>query len=385
MSQNSSEISRRDMAGAAAFAASRSWPGPNECSAPTIGSASPSAASAGAAWTTSRIMPSFPTSRSPPSAISTRTSRPSASPSMEKMGIARPKTYVDIRKLLDDKEHRRHLHRHAESLARADGHLGLPGGQGRLRREAVLAQSLGRPATGEGGAASTTASCSTARRSARPPRFGKASRRSTTATWARSTWRAASASNGATRSAAPLRKPVPAGVDYDLWTGPAPVQSVHEQSFSLQLALELYLRQRRHGQPGRPPVGHGALGAGARSSRTRCRPSAATSCSTTTRTRPTIWCCAFEFDPPDGKRRMIIVRGAALDDESPKPASARRTWAAATSNPIGNIFFGSKGYMSTGDEGRGYLQSLARQGAAAAAQRDTRATKWTTSRISSIA
>ena len=55
-----------------------------------------------------------------------------------------PATYTDVRRLLEDPIHRCHLDRHAESLARADGDLGLPGGQGRLRREALLPQPVGR-------------------------------------------------------------------------------------------------------------------------------------------------------------------------------------------------------------------------------------------------
>ena len=48
-------------------------------------------------------------------------------------------------------EHRRRDHRDAEPLARAGHRLGLPGGQGRLRREARLPQHLGGPADGRGG------------------------------------------------------------------------------------------------------------------------------------------------------------------------------------------------------------------------------------------
>ena len=46
--------------------------------------------------------------------------------------------------------HRRRLHRHAQPLARAGHHLGLPGRQGRLRREARQPQHLGRPQDGGG-------------------------------------------------------------------------------------------------------------------------------------------------------------------------------------------------------------------------------------------
>ena len=57
-------------------------------------------------------------------------------------GMKKPATYVDFRKLLEDKIDRRRLDRDAESLAHAADDLGVPGRQGRLRREAVLAQHL---------------------------------------------------------------------------------------------------------------------------------------------------------------------------------------------------------------------------------------------------
>ncbi len=61
----------------------------------------------------------------------------------------------DLRRLPQDargQEHRRRLARHAEPLAHAADDLGLPGGQGRLRREAVLAQRLRIAADRRGGA-----------------------------------------------------------------------------------------------------------------------------------------------------------------------------------------------------------------------------------------
>ena len=56
--------------------------------------------------------------------------------------------------------------------------------------------------------------------------------------------------------------PVPAGLDYDLWLGPAPKQRVQPEPLPLQLALVLGLRQRRPRQPGHPPDGPGPLGPG---------------------------------------------------------------------------------------------------------------------------
>ena len=61
--------------------------------------------------------------------------------------------------------------------------------------------------------------------------------------------------------------------------------------------------------------------------------------------------CAFEYSPAGQKRKMIYVRGAALDDQSRGRRSARLDLGGHDgSNSIGNIFYGSKGYLSTGDE-----------------------------------
>jgi hypothetical protein len=64
---------------------------------------------------------------------------------------------------------------------------------------------------------------------------------------------------------------------------------------------------------------------------------------------PNDLCCAFEFNPPDGKRRIISfeVRHWITSNEA---GIGTADLGAHDRNPIGNIFFGSKGYMSTGDE-----------------------------------
>ena len=63
---------------------------------------------------------------------------------------------------------RRRLDRHAEPLAQPDGHLGLPGRQGRLRREAVQPQHPRGPHRRRGRPRSTTGSSSTAPRAVEP-------------------------------------------------------------------------------------------------------------------------------------------------------------------------------------------------------------------------
>jgi hypothetical protein len=75
--------------------------------------------------------------------------------------------------------------------------------------------------------------------------------------------------------------------------------------------------------------------------------------------------CSFEFDVPDGKRRMITfevrhwitnheagIGTRLLGTPEPKRSSAQAKLGpeAGSHNTVGDIFFGSKGYLSTGDE-----------------------------------
>ena len=55
-------------------------------------------------------------------------------------------------------------------------------------------------------------------------------------------------------------EPVPPGVDYDLWTGPRSPEAFHQESLSLQLALDLGHRQRGHRKSRRARNGHCPLG-----------------------------------------------------------------------------------------------------------------------------
>ena len=183
-------------------------------------------------------------------------------------------------------DHRRHLDRHAQPSPHAADHLGLPGGQGRLRGEALLAQHVrGAPDRRGGGQVQPHRA---ARHQLpfrhRPRGHPEDCGRGSSAT---STWPAGSASSGATRSGAAPVEPVPAGVHYDLWLGPAPHARIHEQPLPLQLALVLGLRQRRPRQPGHPPGRYRALGPRREVSDQDQRHRAAISCSTTTRRRRT--------------------------------------------------------------------------------------------------
>jgi len=75
--------------------------------------------------------------------------------------------------------------------------------------------------------------------------------------------------------------------------------------------------------------------------------------------------CSFEFNLPDGQRRMITfeVRHWITNHEAeigtrtlgaPEPkrstGQAKLGPMAGSRNTVGNVFYGSKGYLSTGDE-----------------------------------
>ena len=75
-------------------------------------------------------------------------------------------------------------------------------------------------------------------------------------------WPRASATSGAAPSATRPTSPVPPGLDWDMFLGPAPMRPFNKNSLQVQLALVLGHRQRRHRQPGHPRDGHRALGPG---------------------------------------------------------------------------------------------------------------------------
>ena len=174
------------------------------------------------------------------------------------MGKKRPAGFTDFRKLLEDKIDRRGFDRHAEPSPYASNHLGLPGGQRCVCRKALLARHV------RGAADRRRREEVQPHRSARDEQQVGIAREAIQKMhdgligdvyMARGLcfkWRD-------TIGRKPV-EPVPPGVHYDLWLGPAPEHAVHAQPLPLQLALVLGLRQRRPWQPGHPSVGRGALG-----------------------------------------------------------------------------------------------------------------------------
>ena len=85
----------------------------------------------------------------------------------------------------------------------------------------------------------------------------------------------------------PPTAPPPAGVDYDMWLGPAPKRALQPQPLPLQLPLVLGLRRRPDDRLGRASHQHDAHGHGPGRAQERLSPAAASSSSTTTPRPPT--------------------------------------------------------------------------------------------------
>ena len=233
----------------------------------------------------SRANPRVP--RSSPSATSTTRCSPSRSRRSRRTTGKAPRTEKDFRRLLDDKSIDAVDDRHARPLARPDDGHGLPGGQGRLRREAGQPQRRRGPADGRGGAEvqpGRPGRHPAAEHAARPGGDRAGPRRGASA---RSAWPAPGSTRSAPASATAQPGPVPAGVDYAMWQGPAPDRPFYAEPVPLQLALVLELGDRRAGQQRHPRRRRRPLGPGRRCARSPSPPAAASTSSTTTRKSPT--------------------------------------------------------------------------------------------------
>ena len=119
---------------------------------------------------------------------------------------------------------------------------------------------------------------------------------------------------------------------------PGPEDAAAPQEAPLRLALVLGHRQRRHRQPGRPPDGHRASGASTSTrSPTACSASAAGSATSTTARRPTRSSpCSTTTTAPRSSSRSA--------GWSPSRSRARRTASC-------NIFYGTEGTLVVNDYG----------------------------------
>ena len=157
---------------------------------------------------------------------------------------------------------------------------------------------------------------------------------------------------------------VPAGVDYDLWTGPAPMHPFTKNRFHYNWHWNWLYGNGDLGNQGvhQIDVARWGMGLGFPN---RVSAMGGHFMFDDDQNTPNDLNCSFEFDLPNGQRRLITfeVRHWITNHEAeigtklmgaPEPkrtaAHAKLGPTAGSHNTVGNIFFGSKGYLSTGDE-----------------------------------
>lgn len=159
-------------------------------------------------------------------------------------------------------------------------------------------------------------------------------------------------------------EPVPAGVDYNLWTGPAPMQPFTRNRFHYNWHWFWDTGNGDLGNQGVHQVDVARWGLGVQFPN-RVSAIGGHFMFDDDQQTPNTLNCAFEFDLPDGKRKMMEfeVRHWITNNEAEigtptmgtpapfHPAGAPKLGPLAGShNTVGNIFYGSKGYLATGDE-----------------------------------
>ncbi|MDE3181151.1 MAG: Gfo/Idh/MocA family oxidoreductase [Acidobacteriota bacterium] len=158
-------------------------------------------------------------------------------------------------------------------------------------------------------------------------------------------------------------EPVPAGLDYDLWTGPAPLHAFTRNRFLYNWHWFWWYGNGDLGNQGvhQIDIARWGLGVG--------YPNKASAIGghfmfKDDQETPNTLNCAFEFDLPGGKRRMLefevrhwITNHEAGIGERTEQQSAgphpKLGPNSGTNNTIGDIFYGSKGYLAVGSEDSG--------------------------------
>ena len=161
---------------------------------------------------------------------------------------------------------------------------------------------------------------------------------------------------------------VPPGVDYDLWTGPAPLHDFTKNRFHYNWHWFWEYGNGDIGNQGihQVDVARWGMGLGLPN---KVSAMGGHFMFDDDQQTPNDLNCTFEFDLPAGKRRMITfeVRHWITNHEAeigtpplgtPEPQKSAKTQSngpkigptAGKHNTVGNIFYGANGYLSTGDE-----------------------------------
>ncbi|MDQ2775773.1 MAG: Gfo/Idh/MocA family oxidoreductase [Acidobacteriota bacterium] len=157
---------------------------------------------------------------------------------------------------------------------------------------------------------------------------------------------------------------VPAGVDYDLWTGPAPKHDFTKNRFHYNWHWFWAYGNGDLGNQGVHQIDLARWGMGV-GFPTQVSAMGGHFMFDDDQQTPNDLNCSFEFAAPDGKRRIISfevrhwitnheagIGTKALGTPEPEaaPTQIKLGPTAGSHNTVGNLFYGSKGYLATGDE-----------------------------------
>lgn len=159
-------------------------------------------------------------------------------------------------------------------------------------------------------------------------------------------------------------EPIPAGVHYNLWTGPAPEHAFTRNRFHYNFHWWWMYGNGDLGNQGvhQVDVARWGLGVGF--------PNKVSAVGghfmfEDDQETPNTLNCAFEFDLPGGKRKMMEMEvrhwithheaeigtpELGTPEPKRKPGTPKLGPMAGSHNTVGDIFYGSKGYFATGDE-----------------------------------
>ena len=145
-------------------------------------------------------------------------------------------------------------------------------------------------------------------------------------------------------------EPVPAGVHYDLWTGPAPAHPFTRNRFHYNWHWFWEYGNGDLGNQGvhQVDIARWGLGVGFPNKVTALGGHFVNDDDQTT---PNTLVCAFQYDLPGGKRKMIEfeVRHGITNREA-EIGTEKLGSGDQGPNVIGNIFYGADGYLALGDE-----------------------------------
>ena len=159
-------------------------------------------------------------------------------------------------------------------------------------------------------------------------------------------------------------EPVPAGVHYDLWTGPAPLHEFTRNRFHYNWHWFWAYGNGDMGNQGthQLDVARWGLGVGFPN---KVSAMGGHFMFDDDQETPNDLVCTFQYDLPGGKRKMMTFETRhwitnheveigtpemGTPEAKPQPGALRLGPLAGRHNTIGDIFYGSKGYLSTGDE-----------------------------------